>query len=180
MPVRFGRFVIQQELGKGGMGVVHRAWDERLRRTVALKMLLEGAGASAEAVQRFYREAEAVARLKHPCIVAVHDVGQLDGKHYIAMDFVEGATLERRLAPKDGGKKLALTKALEVLRDVARAVHYAHGQGVVHRDLKPQNIMLDAQDRPYVLDFGLASLRDAKARVTRSGAAIGTPAYMPP
>ncbi|MBI3725055.1 serine/threonine protein kinase, partial [bacterium] len=189
----FGRYLILGELGRGGMGVVHRAWDERLRRIVALKTLqadLDGSSAEValDALHRFQREAEAVARLRHPNIVAVHEVGELKGRHFIAMDYIEGVTLARRLQagekkkdPGGGGaSRLPLTKAIEIVRDVARAVHHAHEQGVVHRDLKPQNIMLDGSARPFVLDFGLARIGGARSHVTRSGTTLGTPAYMPP
>ncbi|MBI3726161.1 protein kinase, partial [bacterium] len=178
----FGPFLLLSELGKGGMGVVYRAWNDRLRRVVALKTILPGGTVDAEAIKRFQREAEAVARLRHPNIVGIHEAGEISGRHYIAMDFVSGRTLERRLESKKAGERLPLTRALEALRDVARAVHYAHGQGVIHRDLKPQNILLDASDRPFVLDFGLARVRELgeKNRLTRTGAALGTPAYMPP
>ncbi|MBI3724230.1 tetratricopeptide repeat protein, partial [bacterium] len=187
----FGRFVLLEKVGEGGMGSVFRAWDDRLKRVVAVKTLLAGAdsastgGAGDESrpmqrVKRLQREAEAIARLRHPAIVAVHDVGEVGGKHYLAMDFIDGTTLERRLeAGKEG--KLPWTRALEALRDVARAVQYAHEQGVIHRDLKPANIMLDASDRPYVMDFGVARLSGERTTlITREGAAMGTPAYMPP
>ncbi|MBI3723858.1 tetratricopeptide repeat protein [bacterium] len=174
---RFGRFILLTELGRGGMGVVHRAWDDRLRRIVALKTILPGSDLSSGAVARFRREAEAVARLRHPNIVSVHEAGELDGRHYIAMDFVAGRSLAQKLAPPS---KLPLNRALESLRDVARAVHYAHEQGVVHRDLKPANVLLDASDRPFVLDFGLASIQGSRTKLTKTGAAMGTPAYMPP
>ncbi|MBI3725101.1 protein kinase [bacterium] len=179
---RFGPFVLLSELGKGGMGVVFRAHDERLRRVVALKRILPGTDVTDEMVARFRREAEAVAKLRHPNIVSVHDAGVLEGSHYISMDFIEGATLERRLAvSKEGGpRRLSLAKAIEVVRDVARAVHHAHEKGVLHRDLKPANVLLDASDRPFVLDFGLASVRGSQTRLTKTGAAMGTPAYMPP
>ncbi|MBI3725967.1 protein kinase [bacterium] len=175
-----GPFVLLSELGKGGMGIVFRAWDERLRRIVALKTILPGAGVDDEAVLRFRREAEAVARLRHPNIVAVHEAGELLGKHYIAMDFVEGSSLDERLRAGKGGARLPLVRAIEVLRDVARAVHYAHSQGVVHRDLKPQNVLLGPGDHAYVLDFGLASIRGTGTKLTQTGARMGTPAYMPP
>ncbi|MBI3723574.1 serine/threonine protein kinase [bacterium] len=178
-----GPFLLLSELGKGGMGVVHRAWDDRLRRVVAVKTLL-GEDAGPDAVRRFKREAEAVARLRHPAIVAVHEAGEIRRNaappvHYIAMDFVRGETLAKLVS---GKQKLSLTKALEVVRDVARAVHYAHEQGVVHRDLKPQNVMIDASGRPWVLDFGLARVAGLadRSRLTRTGVALGTPAYMPP
>ncbi|MBI3726205.1 serine/threonine protein kinase, partial [bacterium] len=176
----FGPFLLLSPIGRGGMGVVFRAWNERLRRVVALKTILESEDLPRESVERFRREAEAAARLRHPGIVSVHEAGELSGKHYMAMDFVAGETLERRLAPKDGREKIALTKALEVVRDVARAVEHAHSQGVVHRDLKPANIIIDESGRALVLDFGLASVRGSGTKVTRTGVAMGTPAYMSP
>jgi WD40 repeat protein/predicted Ser/Thr protein kinase len=173
---QFGRFTILNELGKGGMGVVYRAWDEKLARTVAIKMLLAD-DASADLIKRFEREAATVAKLHHPNIVAVHEVGENEGKRYLVMDFIDGAMLEKRVKGKN---KLPLTKAIEVMRDVCRAVHYAHEQGVIHRDLKPANVMLDKKDHAFVMDFGLARVRGQKTRLTRSGAGLGTPAYMPP
>ncbi|MBI3725292.1 protein kinase, partial [bacterium] len=171
----FGRFLLLGELGKGGMGVVYRAFDQKLKRAVALKMILPGADSSADLVRRFYREAEAVARLRHPNIVTVHEAGESSGKHYLAMDFIEGSTLATRLKGK-----LSLRESATLLRDVARAVHHAHQQGVVHRDLKPANIMIDREGTPFVLDFGLASLGDGRTRITKTGAGVGTPAYMSP
>jgi len=177
----FGSYLLLGEIGRGGMGIVHRAWHEGLKRVVALKTIAGGSAGEA-GIKRFYREAEAVARLDHPNIVAVHDVGQFNGTHYLVMDFVEGTTLDRRLkergAPGERGS-LALAKQVEVVRDVARAVHYAHEHGVIHRDLKPQNIMLDERDRPRVLDFGLAHVEGTGA-LTKTGAMIGTIGYMPP
>ncbi|MBI3723112.1 tetratricopeptide repeat protein [bacterium] len=175
---RFGPFLLLSELGKGGMGVVYRAWNDRLRRVVALKTILPGEGVDEAAVARFKREAEAAARLRHPGIVSVHEAGEFEGRHYMAMDYVPGRSLEARLRP--GAERIAFHRALEVVRDVARAAHYAHSQGVVHRDLKPQNIIIDASERPFVLDFGLAAIKGAGTRLTKTGASMGTPAYMPP
>jgi tetratricopeptide (TPR) repeat protein len=179
----FGSFVLLGELGRGGMGAVYRAWHQRLRRVVALKTLLPGAEVGEGAIKRFHREGEAVARLRHPNIVAVHEVGEVDGRHYIVMDFIDGSTLEHRLIPskkEPRGEKLSLTQALEVLSAVASAVQYAHEQGVIHRDLKPANVMLDGKDHPYVMDFGLARLSGDRTRLTKTGTGMGTPAYMPP
>ncbi len=175
---RKGHYLVLGELGRGGMGVVYRAWDERLRRLVALKVLLSGE-TDPESQARFHREGEAVARLQHPNIIAVHELGAIENRPYIAMQFVEGRTLADRIG-KAGQKKLPLNKALEAMRDVARALEYAHAQGVLHRDLKPQNIIIDALDRPHLLDFGLAQLRDSGTKLTATGATLGTPAYMPP
>ncbi len=171
----FGPFLLLGELGKGGMGVVYRAWDERLRRVVAIKTLLDP---DATSVQRFEREAQALAKLRHPGIVGVHGVGNVAGRHYLAMDFVEGAPLANLVGPRASGR-LPLTHALEVVRDVARAVHAAHEQGVIHRDLKPANVIVEPSGRAVVLDFGLAKVRGA-ANLTRSGATMGTPAFMAP
>ena len=173
----FGHFVLLGEVGRGGMGVVFRAWDDRLKRLLALKTISDDGAADPARLQRFRREAEAVARLRHPSIVSVFEAGEVQGKHYIAMELVEGLTLERRLAGKD---RLALNRALEALRDVARAVQYAHEQGVIHRDLKPENILIDAASRPHVLDFGIAQLRGAATKITRTGTKVGTLAYMAP
>jgi predicted Ser/Thr protein kinase/tetratricopeptide (TPR) repeat protein len=173
---RFGQFVILGELGKGGMGVVYKAWDERLRRTVALKLLLAG-DADPEAKARFQREAQAVARLRHPAIVAIHDVGEVQGKSYIAMDYIDGQPLDRRLA---GENALSFEDAIASVSKAARALQYAHEQGVVHRDMKPANIMIDANDEPFVLDFGLAKIQGSRSLATREGSVIGTPNYMPP
>ncbi len=163
------------------MGVVYRAWNEKLGRTVALKTISADAGPAAdEAARRFEREAQAIARLRHPSIVAVHEVGRADGRSYLAMDLIEGATLEHRLKARGKtGDRIPLTEGIAVIRDVARAVHHAHDEGVVHRDLKPANVMIDRDGKPVVLDFGLATVRGA-AGLTRSGAALGTPAYMSP
>ncbi len=176
---RLGNYVLKEELGKGGMGVVYRARDERLKRTVAVKTILPGEDADPELVQRFKREAEAVARLRHPNIVTVHELGEADDTLFLAMDYVDGPTFAKRLREK-GKDALSRRKAVEIVRDVARAIQHAHEQGVIHRDLKPQNVLLDASDKPYVVDFGLARVRGSRTQLTRSGSALGTPAYMPP
>ncbi|MBI3725700.1 protein kinase, partial [bacterium] len=157
----FGNLLLLGEIGRGGMGVVYRAWNDGLRRVVAVKTILAEV-ATEDAIKRFHREVEAVARLRHPNIVAVHDAGTLAGTHYLVMDFIDGSTLDRRVGSKDSSEsesqprsRLPRKKAVEILRDVARSVHYAHEQGVIHRDLKPQNVILDRNDCPYVLDFGL-------------------------
>ncbi|MBI3273050.1 MAG: protein kinase [Planctomycetes bacterium] len=175
--VSFGRYRLLKELGRGGMGVVHKAWDCELKRVVALKLLLGESGASADDVERFQREARAAGRLRHPNIVQVHDVGTCDSRHFFTMDFIEGESLDSakgRLAPR---------KFLETLRDVARALHAAHEAGVIHRDVKPANILLDPAGRPYVSDFGLAKeVREGAAGrgTTLTGTVMGTPYYMSP
>jgi hypothetical protein len=175
---RFGHFLLLSQLGQGAMGVVHRAWDEKLHRIVALKTLL--ATGDPTAIKRFRREAEAVARLKHPHIVSIHEVGETAGKHWLAMDLVTGKTLKRRLQPVGEEKRIPLATAVRALRDVARAVQHAHDQGVLHRDLKPENLILDESDHARVLDFGLALVRGTKSTLTKTGASVGTPSYMPP
>jgi serine/threonine-protein kinase len=166
----FGKYVLLRELGRGGMGAVYKAWDTTLKRWVALKFLL--LPGDAEDLRRFRREAETAAALKHPHLAAIYEVGEVDGRPFIAMEYVDGQTLH--------GMKLPVRRACEVLRQVALAVDAAHAQSIVHRDLKPGNILLDAKGKPTVLDFGLAkSLKDAQ-RLTLSGTALGTPCYMSP
>src|SRR5947209_1796927 len=135
----FGAYELLKEVARGGMGVVYRARQTTLNRTVALKMILAGKLADAGDVQRFRTEAEAAARLSHPNIVAVHEVGAIDGQHFFSMDFIEGTSLARRLI----GGPIPGREAARYMRQIARGVHYAHRQGIPHRDLKPANIMLD-------------------------------------
>ena len=192
-PRRLGKYVLECELGRGGMGVVYRARDEQLRRTVALKVLL-GEGTDPRMIERFQREARAAAKLRHPGIVPVYEIGASEGRQYFTMEYVEGASLDRVLkAPgshgfRRSGNGLAAREAAELVRQAAEAVEYAHGQGIVHRDLKPHNVLLPAGSRQVkVADFGLAkdvklSPEEAKeaAKLTRSGMMLGTPGYMPP
>jgi len=183
MPSPFGKYAFIRELGRGGMGVVYEAEDRDLGRRVALKMLLLSPNADAVESQpeedRFLREAKLTAKLpKHPNIVSIYEAGILDGKRYLAMELIEGQSFSKWR--KNGAP--TLRQQIEVLRDVARAIHHAHGQGVVHRDLKPDNILLDAQLRPHVTDFGLAKSvgQDVSLSLTATGMVIGTPAYMSP
>jgi predicted Ser/Thr protein kinase len=168
-------YEVQAELGRGGMGVVYKAYQPSLRRAVAVKMLLAGSLAGAEDRQRFRTEAEAAGALQHPHIVRVFEVGECEGRPYFTMDFVAGVSLAQRLA--DG--PLAADEAARLVAAVAEAVQYAHERGILHRDLKPHNILLDAEGRPHVSDFGLAKRLDERGQ-TRTGAVLGTPSYMAP
>jgi serine/threonine protein kinase len=173
---RFGDYTVVCEIGRGGMGVVYRARQQSLNRVVALKMILPGALASGDDLQRFRIEAEATAGLKHPSIVTVHEVGEVEGCHYYSMDFIEGISLAQKL--KDG--PLSSRSAARYVQTVARAMHHAHRHGILHRDLKPSNILLDAEDEPHVTDFGLAKRMGGDSGQTRTGAVLGTPSYMAP
>ncbi|MDQ7780443.1 MAG: protein kinase, partial [Planctomycetota bacterium] len=237
--VPFGHYLLLQELGRGAMGKVFKACDTKLNRVVALKQILLEDPGEHELIARFMREARVAARLKHPNIVSVHDVGEVDGKHYFTMDYIEGQSLsvlfecaragsllpgvdkaatagtgERpsssqaatQLADSTGtvlespardsstatklgteakspdSYGLSMRKGLELIRDIAGALHHAHEAGVVHRDIKPGNVLVDRTGRPYITDFGLAkdiSVRDT-SRLTHSGALMGTPVYMSP
>jgi tRNA A-37 threonylcarbamoyl transferase component Bud32 len=178
LPSRFGDYELVQELARGGMGVVYKARCLVLDRTVALKMILDDSLSSAEAAERFRREARAAAALDHPHIVAIHDIGVQDGRCYFTMAFVDGPSLKQSV--RDHGPP-APHDAVRLLLAVADAVAFAHRHGVIHRDLKPENILLDAQGRPRVADFGLAKrCGPDDPALTASGQVIGTPAYMPP
>jgi tetratricopeptide (TPR) repeat protein len=171
------RYTLLSELGRGGMGVVYRAWDPQLDRTVALKMLLWGGMAGEVRRRRFMREAQAIARLEHPAIVAVHDSGVHQGCPYYTMDYVPGPTLQHRLE-REG--PLPPIEALRLLAVIARALHHAHERGIVHRDVKPANILLEEGVRPRIADFGIAQLTFADSDLTETGQVVGTPAYMAP
>ncbi|MBI3268815.1 MAG: protein kinase [Planctomycetes bacterium] len=180
--VPFGRHLLLQELGRGGMGVVWRAWDPELRRDVALKQVRAEGPLAAAQVERFQREARLAAQLRHPHIVAVHEVGIAEGLPYFTADFIPGEPLAARME-----RPLAVRLAITWVRAVADALQYAHGRGVVHRDVKPGNILIDREDRPWLVDFGLAKEvrlggeETARAApLTQSGALLGTPAYMSP
>jgi tRNA A-37 threonylcarbamoyl transferase component Bud32/tetratricopeptide (TPR) repeat protein len=173
---RIAGYEVLGELGRGGMGVVYKARQARLNRPVALKMLLAGPLASAEEARRFRAEAEAAARLQHPNVVQIHEVGEHQGHPYLALEFVEGGSLADRLR----GVPLPPRAAAELVETLARAVQAAHEKGVVHRDLKPGNVLLTADGTPKVADFGLAKRLDATSAATQSGAVLGTPAYMAP
>jgi eukaryotic-like serine/threonine-protein kinase len=176
MPRIFGDFELLEELGRGGMGIVYKARQRSLGRTVAVKMILRGELASAADVARFRSEAAAAARLEHPHIVPVYEVGDSDGQPYFVMKYIEGTTLARRLA----AGPLAGREAAELLLPVCQAIQFAHDRGILHRDLKPSNILIDGDNRAHVSDFGLAKQVTGDGALTRSGAILGTPSYMAP
>ena len=183
---RCGKYVIVRLIGSGGMGAVYRAWDTQLNRYVALKFLTLGTD---ENIRRFIREAQTAARLNHPNIAQIHDFGAADGRHYIAMEYIEGVTLDTL---PESVRRTDLDKIVRIMRDAGFAVEYAHSKGVIHRDIKPQNVMIDDELVPHVMDFGLARAvavpglqarvesADAKRQITVSGTIVGTPNYVPP
>lgn len=169
-------YIILGELGRGGMGVVYQALQTKLNRVVALKMILDGAYAGERELARFRSEAEAVARLQHPNIVQIHEVGEQDGKPFFSLEFVDGGSLAQKIA----GKPQPVREAATLVETLARAMQAAHDKGIVHRDLKPGNVLLTADGTPKIADFGLAKRLDVDVRHTRSGAVLGTPSYMAP
>jgi serine/threonine protein kinase len=177
--VRIPGVELLEEIGRGGMGVVYRARQTKLDRIVAVKVLSAELTRDRRFVERFAREAAAMARLSHPHLLAVHDFGEADGAYYIVMEYVEGTDLRAVLR----AGRLAPAEALAVVRQICDAVQYAHAAGVVHRDLKPENILLDRAGKVRVADFGIAKLADAASRgaaLTDPHGVVGTPHYMAP
>ena len=178
-PLRyFGDYELVEEVARGGMGVVYKARQVSLDRTVAVKMMRPGLLASAEEIRRFRTEATAAAQLQHPHIVAIHEIGEQDGLHYYSMDFVEGQSLAAMVRQHP----LPQMEAAQCVATIAEAVQFAHDRGTLHRDLKPSNVMMDANGSPRITDFGLASslVPDDSQTVTATGSVMGTPAYMSP
>jgi len=187
---RFGDYELFEEIARGGMGVVYKGRQRSLDRLVAVKMILFGAQASAEQVRRFRTEASAAGCLQHPNIVAVHEVGLHENQHFLVMDYVDGPNLARLVQDHP----LPAARAATYMKAIAEAVQYAHERGILHRDLKPSNILIDSEDRPRVVDFGLAKRfgvppsggpGPAEAGTlsedfTLSGQVLGSPSYMPP
>jgi Protein kinase domain len=178
----FGDYELIEEIARGGMGVVYRAKQVSLDRTVALKMMRPGLLATEHEIRRFLSEARTAAGLHHPNIVAIHEVGEFDGLHYFSMDFVEGPNLSALIR----AWAISPVEAARYVQILAEAVHYAHTRGILHRDLKPSNVLVDANGCPCITDFGVARRLDQDlnpdnaAAATDSGAIVGTPAYMPP
>src|SRR5438094_799837 len=173
---QLGDYELLEEVGRGGQGVVFRARQKSLNRTVALKVISLGQWARKAHVKRFRLEAEAAARLEHPGIVPIHEVGERDGSCYFSMKFIEGGQLDEvaRRQP------MPIRQAAELIAKVARTVHYAHEHGILHRDIKPGNILLDAKGEPHLTDFGLARLVESESSVTQTLDVLGTPSYMAP
>lgn len=176
LPCQFGDYRLLEEVGRGGMGVVYRAEQISLHRTVAVKMILKDTLASDSERDRFFAEARATAQLQHPGIVPVYDVGEIDGRPYFAMQYIQGRTLQDWI--NSGG--LDERQSVRIVESIARAVHFAHENGVLHRDLKPSNILIDEIGHARLTDFGLAKQTDAGESLTRTGVVLGTPSYMSP
>ncbi len=175
---RLGKYVIQQEIGRGGMARVYRGVDTVLQRPVALKVLAPSLSADPEFAHRFEREAITAANLRHPAIVTIFDVGEADGLRYIAMEYIAGRTLNEVLQERG---RLGLPLAIGILGPVADALDFAHSHGMVHRDVKPHNIMIDTDGRVLLTDFGIAiAPAEAGERLTRTGTFMGTPEYISP
>jgi len=200
-PVRVGRYVVLRRLGQGGMGVVYLAYDETLDRKVAIKVMSGSAEQGALAHERVMREAQSLAQVAHPNIVHVYEVGQSDGQIFIAMEYVRGDSLAHWQSPPAGTPRPSIEKILRVYLQAANGLYAAHGCGLIHRDFKPDNVLLDHDGRARVLDFGLARVSDRPAswsaswsgpsiepssrliseeRLTQIGAIVGTPGYMSP
>lgn len=171
-------YELEKKIGQGGMGVVYKAYHRSLRRTVALKIITGGGLRDEVDIARFHIEAEAAARLDHPGIIPVYDVGEHQGNHYYAMAYVEGPPLSSFVGAS--AKKLPPRRAAEIMEQVCRAVQYAHDRAVIHRDLKPANIMLENEEIPRLADFGLAKNMHEEEGLTMTGQVMGTPSYMAP
>src|ERR1051325_1794360 len=171
-----GDYELLQEVGRGGQGVVFRARQKSLNRIVALKVIGLGQWATQAHLKRFRLEAEAAASLDHPCIVPIYEIGERDGQCYFSMKFVEGGQLDDVVKQTP----ISIHQAVELVAKLARTVHHAHEHGILHRDIKPGNILLDKKGEPHLTDFGLARLVESESTVTRTVEVLGTPSYMAP
>ena len=176
MRMRFGDYDLIEEIGRGGQGVVYRARQKSLNRTVALKVIGLGQWSSVPHLKRFRHEAEAAAKLEHPQIVPIYEIGERDGACYFSMKFVEGSQLDVVVR----GEPMSPRRAAELLAKIARTVQFAHEQGILHRDIKPGNILIDKKGEPHLTDFGLARLIEQESTITNSIDVLGTPSYMAP
>jgi len=176
MQMEFGDYELLDEIGRGGQGVVYRARQKSLNRTVALKVIGLGRWASTPHLRRFRHEAESAARLEHPQIVPIYEIGERDGSCYFSMKFIEGGHLDE-VVRRD---PMSTRRAVELLVKIAHTVQFAHERGILHRDIKPGNILLDRKGEPHLTDFGLARLIEQESTVTNSFDVLGTPSYMSP
>src|SRR5947209_7320438 len=174
-PAEIGKYKVVEVLGKGGMGVVYKAMDPRIGRTVAIKMMTGAFAENPDLLQRFYREAQSTGILQHPNIVIVHDLGDLDGNPYLVMEYLEGEALDKMIA---GRRQFSLVEKLDIIVHVLEGLHYAHERNVVHRDVKPANVMVLKDGAVKIVDFGIARLGDNS--LTRTGQVVGTISYMSP
>lgn len=176
LPCEFGNYVLEKEIGRGGMGIVYHATRLTDGEAVAIKMILKGDFASEAERKRFDSEAMAAAKLNHPNIIPIYEIGDFQGREYFCMKLIPGQSLAERLSRGP----MPPQQAAKVMAEISDAIHYAHDQGILHRDLKPSNILLDDQGKAYVADFGLAKESTGRASLTRSGAIMGTPSFMSP
>ncbi len=174
--IDFGDYELLEEIGRGGQGVVYRARQKSLHRTVALKVVGLGQWATKAHVKRFHLEAEAAASLDHPCIVPIYEVGEREGSCYFSMKFIDGGQLDEVVKRKP----ISARNAAKLIAKLARTVHHAHEHGILHRDIKPGNILIDAKGEPHLTDFGLARLVETESTLTRTMDVLGTPSYMAP
>ncbi len=172
----FGKYRVIEEISRGGMGIVYKAVQPGIGRTVALKILLTEGPPTELEIKRFQREATAAANLRHPNIVSVIDVGVEDGMPYMTMEYINGPSLATAIHRE----RLPLRRSLEIVRDVSQAIDFAHKKGIIHRDIKPGNVLLTSEGRPMITDFGLAKQLDSASHLTKTGTALGTPSYMAP
>src|SRR3984893_2503170 len=176
MPMEFDDYELLKEIGRGGQGVVYRARQKSLNRTVALKVIGVGRWGTKAHMRRSRLEAEAAAGLNHPSIVPIHEIGERDGCCYFSMNLVEGGQLDEVVKRQ----AMSIRRAVELIAKLARTVHYAHEHGILHRDIKPGNVLLDKEGEPHLTDFGLARLVETESNVTRTTEMLGTPSYMAP
>ncbi|NUM36145.1 MAG: protein kinase [Candidatus Brocadiae bacterium] len=171
-----GKFLLESEIGRGAVGVVYRAFDTKLKRHVALKVLTYSQIANQDQIERFLEEAKSASSLDHPNIITIYEVGKEGEYHYIAMQLIEGMNLQQYQQKNP----LAIRQALVLVRDIAYALHHAHTRNIIHRDVKPSNIMIDRYEKPYLMDFGLAKNTKSEHHLTKSGEVVGTLVYMSP